>query len=131
MTSNPWSSNQVLAFLLVCLGSLSCWKDHLLRIFAAILKAFFGAHPHADIEVGIPYYHQFCRHTPLHPTQKLSASQHHMSTSKLDCSCYNSCVFFHSLLVFSSCDVPVTSLTLPLTILLSLTVILVSDRFLQ
>ena len=26
MTSNSWSSNHFLAFLLVCLGSLSCWK---------------------------------------------------------------------------------------------------------
>src|SRR5258707_13902956 len=50
--------------------------------------------------------------------------------SKLLTNCYNLCVFFHSLLVFLSCDVPVTSLTLPLTILLSLTVILVSGKFL-
>jgi len=44
--------------------------------------------------------------------------------------CYNLCVFFHSLLVFLSCDVPVMSLTLPLTILLSLMVILISGKFL-
>src|SRR5258707_11384824 len=34
--------------------------------------------------------------------------------------CYNLCCFFQSSLVFLSCDVPVTSLTLSLTILLTL-----------
>src|SRR5260221_7723356 len=44
--------------------------------------------------------------------------------------CYNLCCFFQSGLVFSSCDVPVMSLTLSITILLSLMVILISGKYL-
>src|SRR5260221_4723602 len=61
-------------------------EDHL-RIFAPILKAFLELIlKDADIEVGIHITINFAG-IP-HPIPPKAAPQHHMSTSKLDCSLY-------------------------------------------
>src|SRR5258708_12827444 len=62
-------------------------EDHLLSIFAPILKAFLELIlKDADIEVGIHITINFAG--ILHPIPPKAAPQHHMSTSKLDCSLY-------------------------------------------
>ncbi len=78
-------------------------------------------------------FHLFFPGCVSHSSCLIASARTNCTSKPIDVSppiCYNLCVFFHSLLVFLSCDVPVTSLTLPLTILLSLTVILVSGKFL-
>src|SRR6266436_8723813 len=68
-------------------GVIILLEDHLLRLFAPILKAFLELIlKDADIEVGIHITINFAG-IP-HPIPPKAAPQHHMSTSKLYCSLY-------------------------------------------